>query len=85
MLLAGTLGSGKGTIATAFLERLGKRGNQYCVINPEGDYAHLEGTLVLGDEQGAPGDDEIITALETGHQCGGQSGKHRGARAPRLV
>lgn len=64
VLLAGSSGGGKSTAATAFLERLGEQGYQYCIIDPEGDYAALEGAVVLGDEQGAPGIDEILTSLE---------------------
>ncbi|HEY9199733.1 MAG TPA: HAD hydrolase family protein, partial [Gammaproteobacteria bacterium] len=64
VLLAGSSGGGKSTAATAFLERLGEQGYQYCIIDPEGDYAALEGAVVLGDEQGAPGLDEILTTLE---------------------
>jgi hydroxymethylpyrimidine pyrophosphatase-like HAD family hydrolase len=64
ILLAGSSGGGKSTAATAFLEHLSDRGYQYCIIDPEGDYADLDDALVLGDEQGAPGIDEIMTSLE---------------------
>lgn len=64
LLLAGTSGSGKSTAATAFLEHLSERGYQFCIVDPEGDYASLPGSMILGDEQGAPGIDEIMTALE---------------------
>ena len=64
LLLAGTSGSGKSTAATAFLEHLSERGYQFCIVDPEGDYASLPGAMILGDEQGAPGIDEIMTALE---------------------
>lgn len=63
ILLAGSSGGGKSTAATTFLERLAEHGYQYCIIDPEGDYAAMEGVLVLGDERGAPGIDEILTAL----------------------
>lgn len=64
LLLAGSSGGGKTTTAMAFLEQLTERGYQYCIIDPEGDYADLDDALVLGDEQGAPGIDEIMTSLE---------------------
>jgi len=64
LLIAGTSGSGKSTLAAGFLERLSERGYQTCIIDPEGDYANLDGALVLGDEGGAPGVDEVLTALE---------------------
>lgn len=63
ILLAGSSGGGKSTAATTFLERLAEHGYQYCIIDPEGDYAAMEGVLVLGDERGAPGIDEILNAL----------------------
>ena len=64
LLIAGTSGSGKSTLAAAFLEQLSERGYHCCIIDPEGDYAGLEGALVLGDAAGAPGIDEVLTALE---------------------
>ena len=64
VLLAGSSGAGKSTAATALLERLAEQGYQYCIIDPEGDYANMDGVVALGDEQGAPGVDEILTALQ---------------------
>ena len=42
LLIAGTSGSGKSTIATGLLERFLDGGFQFCVIDPEGDYAELD-------------------------------------------
>ena len=64
LLIAGTSGSGKSTLAAAFLEQVSERGYQACIIDPEGDYAGLDGALVLGDTAGAPGVEEVVTALE---------------------
>lgn len=64
ILLAGSSGGGKSTAAAALLERLAEQGYQYCIVDPEGDYANMDGVLALGDEQGAPGIDEITTALQ---------------------
>ncbi len=36
LLIAGTSGGGKSTIATGLLERIAERGFQFCVIDPEG-------------------------------------------------
>ena len=64
VLLAGTSGSGKSTLTQGFLERLAERQYQYCVIDPEGDYAALEGAVVLGDSKRVPGVEEVIRVLE---------------------
>ena len=44
-------------------ERLGEKGYQFCVIDPEGDYEGLEGALVLGDRQQAPSVEQVLHAL----------------------
>ena len=54
ILLAGTSGSGKSTFATSLIERFIESQYQYCVIDPEGDYAALESTVVLGDPHRVP-------------------------------
>lgn len=64
VLLAGTSGSGKSTLTQGFLERLAEQRTQFCVIDPEGDYAHLEGAVVLGDSKRVPGIQEVIGLLE---------------------
>jgi phosphoglycolate phosphatase (TIGR01487 family) len=43
LLLAGTSGGGKSTLATGILERLYEQGYQFCLIDPEGDYESFEG------------------------------------------
>jgi hydroxymethylpyrimidine pyrophosphatase-like HAD family hydrolase len=47
VLIAGTSGTGKSSITTAVLERLRIAGYQFCVVDPEGDYQDLEGTIAL--------------------------------------
>jgi hydroxymethylpyrimidine pyrophosphatase-like HAD family hydrolase len=70
VLLAGTSGSGKSTFATSFLERLMEHEYQFCIIDPEGDYQNLEGTVVLGTSKRAPVVDEVIKLLEKpGQNC----------------
>src|SRR6266481_4468234 len=54
LLIAGTSGGGKSTIATGLLERLAEGGFQFCVIDPEGDYAGLEGAVTVGDAKTPP-------------------------------
>ncbi len=54
ILVSGTSGSGKSTFATGFLEHLGKKKYQFCIIDPEGDYDKLEGAVVVGSSKSAP-------------------------------
>jgi hydroxymethylpyrimidine pyrophosphatase-like HAD family hydrolase len=61
VLVAGSSGSGKSTFATGVLERLAGRGYQFCIADPEGDYALFEGTIVLGDKERPP---TVAGALE---------------------
>jgi hypothetical protein len=62
LLIAGPSGSGKSSAATAFLERLIDHKYQFCVIDPEGDYATFEGAVVLGSGA-APTVDEVARLL----------------------
>lgn len=64
VLLAGTSGSGKSTVATGILERLSQRGYQFCVIDPEGDYEAFTGAVILGTGQRGPSVQETLTALD---------------------
>lgn len=63
-LLAGKSGGGKTTLATGVLERLVEQDYQVCILDPEGDYDQLEGTVVLGSRQAVPQIDEILQVLE---------------------
>jgi hydroxymethylpyrimidine pyrophosphatase-like HAD family hydrolase len=63
LLVAGPSGSGKSTVTTGVLERLAKAGYQFCVIDPEGDYASLEEAVVLGTPRRAPEADEVLRLL----------------------
>jgi hydroxymethylpyrimidine pyrophosphatase-like HAD family hydrolase len=64
VLLAGTSGAGKSTFATAFIERLDEHGDQYCVLDPEGDYGELPGAVTVGTQKVAPSIDEVCKLLE---------------------
>ncbi|MBX6322472.1 MAG: HAD-IIB family hydrolase, partial [Rhodospirillaceae bacterium] len=63
-MLAGTSGSGKSTLAGGLLERLMQAGYQFCVVDPEGDYEHVEGALVIGEPNTPPSTARVIEALE---------------------
>jgi HAD superfamily hydrolase (TIGR01484 family) len=63
VLIAGSSGMGKSTLATAILERLAERGFQFCVLDPEGDYDELEGAVVFGDAGRVPATHEVLDLL----------------------
>ncbi|MGQ4274226.1 HAD-IIB family hydrolase [Terrihabitans sp. B22-R8] len=63
VLIAGSSGIGKSTLATAIVEKLSAQGFQTCVLDPEGDYDHLEGAVVLGDARHPPVASEVIDVL----------------------
>jgi len=64
LLIAGPSGSGKSTVATSLLERLGEHGYQFCVADPEGDFAEFEGAVVLGGGNNPPEVDEVLQVLK---------------------
>jgi hypothetical protein len=63
VLIAGSSGIGKSTLATAIMEKLAGQGFQICVFDPEGDYHHLAKSIVLGDAHRAPVFDEVLDIL----------------------
>jgi hydroxymethylpyrimidine pyrophosphatase-like HAD family hydrolase len=63
VLIAGSSGGGKSTLATGLLERLAEKQYQFCVIDPEGDYEVLPNAVALGNTQRAPGVDEVLQLL----------------------
>ena len=65
ILCAGMSGGGKSTIVTSFLEQVAEHGYQYCVIDPEGDYAEPpdDAGVGLGAPTRAPTAEEVIAAL----------------------
>ena len=63
LLIAGTSGGGKSTIANGILERLAERGFQYCVIDPEGDFAGSPGAVTVGDPKTPPRLGEVLDLL----------------------
>jgi phosphoglycolate phosphatase (TIGR01487 family) len=63
LLIAGMSGAGKSTVACGLLERFLERGFQFCVIDPEGDYAELENAVSLGDANHEPRLQEAVELL----------------------
>ena len=70
LIIAGTSGGGKSTVAVTIIERLIEAKYQLCVVDPEGDYDVLEGAIVLGDADDAPSFDEVDEILERPDQSG---------------
>ncbi|MCQ6958726.1 HAD-IIB family hydrolase [Mucilaginibacter aquariorum] len=63
ILLAGTSGFGKTTLAAAFIEKLIAKAYQFCLIDPEGDYQELPGVLTIGDGSHPPLISEVTGLL----------------------
>ena len=65
LLIAGTSGSGKSTAVTGVLERLGQKGYQFALVDPEGDYENLDYSTCVGNSQHAPTPDEAAQHLKS--------------------
>lgn len=68
ILLAGSSGGGKSTLATGMIERCIEKGYQFCIIDPEGDYQNCDGTIVLGNAQQVPNPTEVLNILSNPEQ-----------------
>jgi HAD superfamily hydrolase (TIGR01484 family) len=64
ILVAGPSGSGKSSVVTALMERLGERQYQFCVIDPEGDYEGFEESVNIGGPYHVPTPEEVLTLLK---------------------
>jgi hydroxymethylpyrimidine pyrophosphatase-like HAD family hydrolase len=64
VLIAGTSGGGKSTVAKGLIERIAERGYSFCIVDPEGDYDNLPGAMTLGTPQRPPSGDEAMQRLE---------------------
>ena len=63
ILIAGSSGIGKSTLATALTERMAERRFEFCVFDPEGDYDELENAVSVGDSKAPPNVDEGLKLL----------------------
>ncbi len=71
ILIAGSSGVGKSTLATALTEHMADRGFEFCVIDPEGDYSELENAVTRGDARTEPSGDDALDLLRTSAaKCG---------------
>jgi len=64
VLITGSSGIGKSTLATALTERMAETGFQFCVFDPEGDYDDLANTVGVGDNNGPPQIEQVLDLLE---------------------
>ncbi len=62
-VIAGPSSSGKSTVMIGLLERLTQSDFQVCLIDPEGDYSHLENIVTLGSSERPPNITEIFQIL----------------------
>jgi hydroxymethylpyrimidine pyrophosphatase-like HAD family hydrolase len=69
VLVTGTSGSGKSVLVAALLERLADAKYQYAVIDPEGDFATLPATVVLGSSEPNALMDEAGHVLTSGRNA----------------
>jgi len=63
LLIAGSSGVGKSTLATALSERFIDAGYQFAVVDPEGDYDGLKGAVMIGDAKTGPTPAQALTLL----------------------
>jgi hypothetical protein len=68
LLIAGTSGAGKSTLATSLLEQIAERDYQFCILDPEGDFARFAEAVCLGDEGRVAGVDEVLDVLDRPRQ-----------------
>jgi hypothetical protein len=65
VLIAGSSGIGKSTLATALTERMVEKGLEFCVFDPEGDYGELANAVSIGDADSPPVAEEAVKLLRT--------------------
>ena len=64
ILVAGPSGSGKSTLTSGLMERLMEKSYQVCVVDPEGDYVADPKLVTIGDQDRAPGINEVLGVLQ---------------------
>jgi HAD superfamily hydrolase (TIGR01484 family) len=63
VLIAGSSGIGKSTLATAITERCVEGKFQFCVVDPEGDYDGLDGSVKVGEPTAVPTTKQVFDLL----------------------
>ena len=64
VLIAGSSGIGKSTLATALTEEMVANGFQFCLFDPEGDYEDLKGAISTGDIKSPPSQEQVVEILQ---------------------
>ena len=64
VLIAGISGSGKSTFVQAMLERFAEQNYQFCVVDPEGDYDHVEVAFRMGAQDQRPKTAQVLEILD---------------------
>ena len=62
VLVTGSSGAGKSTVVTALLEQMVANNIQFCVVDPEGDYAEFP-AVTVGDAKHEPPASEVMDLL----------------------
>jgi energy-coupling factor transporter ATP-binding protein EcfA2 len=63
VLIAGSSGIGKSTLATALTEGMVEKQLEFCIFDPEGDYNELADAVSIGDAESPPNPDEVLKLL----------------------
>jgi len=63
-LITGPSAAGKSSLVRALLEQMHELAFQYCVIDPEGDYAQVPDAMVIGEERQAPRLADVVGLLK---------------------
>lgn len=69
ILITGSSGGGKSTVATALLEQIRSLDFQFCVVDPEGDYAEFTDAVIVGDSKQEPRIAEVMSLLAKPDVC----------------
>ena len=68
LLITGPRGGGKSSLAAALFDRLAKSKYQFCVVDPDGSYQHLEHATFIGHHQESLDLNAVVHLLERPNQ-----------------
>jgi hypothetical protein len=68
LLITGPRGGGKSSLAAALFDRLAKSKYQFCVVDPDGSYQHLEHATSIGHHQESLDLNAVVHLLEKPNQ-----------------
>lgn len=64
LLIAGPSGSGKSSILAGLLERARDASYQFCLIDPEGDFEHIAGSVTIGAPDQPPSTQAVLELID---------------------